>query len=76
MFEECEECKRLWSEYQETARCLLKVVSDLQIATLRHDKLAVEQLEPRHSQEEVRHAAVREALRSHQKTHRSDSAER
>ena len=61
----CAECERLWQEYSVATKECIKILSNHQIAALRHDRQAIERLDAQYLECEGRRANIRSSIVAH-----------
>ena len=69
MFTECRECARLWQEYAQANSAFLKIASNLQVARIQQDSVAVAALAEQYESAGDKRQAARKAAKDHGATH-------
>jgi len=65
IWEDCDECQRLWNEYSDATMAHVRIQGKLELAELQHDLVAIERLRPGVERARQQRIAAREAIRLH-----------
>jgi len=66
---ECPDCTRLWQEYAALNNAYLKISSDLQVAKIQQDSIAIEELVKQQDEAGEKRRAARTAAKDHAAAH-------